>query len=117
MELETLSQTIRKHSLTQRAVLGAYVACFAVGAFNHDRDFLSYGARPYNWAPALLEAFWSALLFLDLATIGLLLLGKLRVGLALAVAIMISDVAAIFTDSSCLAFPASKSHYHSRPRF
>lgn len=63
-------------------------------ALNHGGDFLSYGARPYNWAPALLEAFWSALLFLDLATIGLLLLGKLRVGLALAATIMISDVAA-----------------------
>lgn len=108
MELETLSQTIRKHSLTQRAVLGVYVACFAVGAFNHGRDFLSYGSRPYNWAPALLEAFWSALLFLDLATIGLLLLGKLRVGLALAVAIMISDVAANSYGFFVLGIPGFK---------
>lgn len=77
-----------------RVILGVYVVCFAIGAFNHARDFLSYGMRPYNWAPPLLEAFWSALFLLDLATIGLLLLSRLRVSLALATMIMVFDVAA-----------------------
>ena len=67
---------------------------FSVGAFNHARDFVDRGWRPYRWPllPAF-ELYWSALLFLDLAVVVLLATGRIRPGLLLAVAIMVSDVA------------------------
>jgi hypothetical protein len=75
-------------------VLGLYVTCFGIGAFNHARDFLVYGWRPYSWGPPLLEAFWSSLVVLDLLAIAMLLSRFRRPGLLLAAAIMIADVSA-----------------------
>lgn len=75
-------------------MLGVYVLCFAAGATNHLRDFLARGPRPYAGVPLPLEVFWSALLFLDLCVVVLLLGGRRRAGLALAAAVMIADVAA-----------------------
>lgn len=77
-----------------RIVLGLYVACFGIGAANHAHDFIRYGWRPYNWGPWLLEAFWSSLVILDALTILLLLSRFKRLGLLLAVTIMVFDVAA-----------------------
>ena len=77
-----------------RVVLGLYISCFGAGAYNHARDFLTYGLRPYNWGPPLLEVFWTSLILLDLLAIATLLSRFKRLGLGLAAAIMISDVTA-----------------------
>ena len=70
-----------------------YLVCFGVGALNHARDFLARGWRPYAFAPAPVEVFWTALIGLDLAVMLLLLTGRRRTGVALAVAVMVADVA------------------------
>lgn len=77
-----------------RIVFGIYLAGFGVGAFNHARDFIAYGSRPYNWGPNLLETFWTSLIVLDLLAIALLLSRHRQAGLLLASIIMIADVAA-----------------------
>lgn len=77
-----------------RLVSGLYLACFGIGAFNHARDFLAYGWRPYSWGPTVLEIFWTSLILLDLLIIALLLSRFKRSGLLLAGAIMIADVVA-----------------------
>ncbi len=75
-------------------VLGLYVTCFGIGAFNHARDFFVYGWRPYSWGPPLLEAFWTLLIILDILVIAMLLSRFRRPGLLLAAAIMVADVTA-----------------------
>lgn len=60
----------------------------------HGLDFLARGLRPYRLAPPLFEVFWSALVVLDALTVILLLSGRRKAGLALAVAIMLVDVGA-----------------------
>jgi hypothetical protein len=77
-----------------RIVLRIYIACFAIGACNHARDFLAYGWRPYDWSPPLLEAFWTSLILLDFLAVAMLLSRFKRSGLLLTAGIMISDVAA-----------------------
>lgn len=67
---------------------------FAIGAFNHARDFAAWGWRPYNWGGPILEPFWTALLPLDVAVVALILIRRRRTALMLAVAIMVADVAA-----------------------
>jgi len=82
------------HGYSSRFALSVYVACFSIGAFNHARDFLAWGWRPYAWGPPLLEAFWTSLLAFDVIVVGLILAGRRRPGLLLAAIIMIVDVAA-----------------------
>ena len=77
-----------------RIALAVYVGCFAIGAVNHGRDFVALGWRPYAFAPLALEAFWTSLLLLDIGVVILLLLGRRRLGLTLAAAVMLVDVAA-----------------------
>jgi len=62
--------------------------------FNHARDFLTYGWRPYDWGPLVLEIFWTSLVVLDLLAIGMLLSRFRRSGLLMAAGIMIADVTA-----------------------
>ena len=76
-----------------RPILAVYVTCFAVGVIMHGLDFLTYGWRPYAWEPPIFEMFWSSRLVLDISVIVLLVLGKRRSGLSLALAIMAADVA------------------------
>lgn len=75
-----------------RACLAVYVVCFSVGVTTHGLDFLERGPRPYASAPLPLELFWSALIFVDALAVILLLTGRRRAGLALALAIMVADV-------------------------
>lgn len=75
-------------------ILVVYISCFAVGVVTHGIDFARLGWRPYQWGPPLMETFWTALIFLDSIVILLLVLGKRRSGLLLALAIMTLDVAA-----------------------
>jgi len=80
-----------------RAERWGWMVCligFASGAFNHVRDFAAWGWRPYSWGGPMLEAFWTALLPLDLLVVALILTRRRRAGLVLAVAIMVVDVAA-----------------------
>ncbi len=83
-----------RQDLRFRLVAGLYLACFGIGAFNHARDFLAYGWRPYSWGPTILEIFWTSLIFLDLLVNALLLSRFKRSGLLLAAVIMIADVIA-----------------------
>ncbi|NIJ20615.1 CHASE2 domain-containing sensor protein [Sphingomonas naasensis] len=76
-----------------RAALAVYIVCFGIGAVNHARDFVVGGLRPYRWGPPLLEAFWTSLIVLDSLVIVLLLARRIRLGLSLALAVMIADVA------------------------
>ena len=76
-----------------RAMLGLIIVCFAAGAVRHGTDFLFNGPRPYAGAPLSVELFWSALLPLDLTVVALLLRDWRRVGLALALGVMVADVA------------------------
>lgn len=94
-----------RSNVRSRVVLAIYVACFEVGAFNHARDFLVYGWRPYSWGPPLLETFWTSLVLLDLLAIALILSRLRRWGLLLAAAIMISDVMANTYALVVLAIP------------
>jgi hypothetical protein len=80
--------------MAQRIALAVYIACFAIGTLSHALDFWVRGLRPYEGAPILLEAFWSALVVLDPAAVALLLFGKRRAGLVLSAIIMVCDVAA-----------------------
>lgn len=77
-----------------RLVLAIYSVCFAIGAFNHARDFLAYGWRPYAWAPVPLEMFWSSLIIFDCLAVMLLGLRIRKHGLILAAVIMTLDVTA-----------------------
>jgi len=92
--------------LRTRLVLGLYVACFGVGALNHARDFLTYGWRPYNWGPHLLEIFWTSLIALDVLVIMLVLSKFRRAGLLLATAVMLADVTANTYALVVLGIPA-----------
>jgi len=75
-------------------VVRLYVVGFGIGAFNHARDFLTYGWRPYDWGPLLLEVFWTSLVLLDSLAIVMLLSRFRRSGLLMAAGIMIADVTA-----------------------
>jgi hypothetical protein len=77
-----------------RLVSRLFLVCFGIGAFNHARDFLTYGWRPYIWAPTILEIFWTSLILLDLLVIALHFSQFKRSGLLLAAAVMIADVIA-----------------------
>ena len=80
-----------------RAERWGWMVCligFASGAFNHARDFAAWGWRPYVWGGPVLEAFWTALLPLDLLVVVLILTRRRRAGLLLALSIMVADVAA-----------------------
>lgn len=69
-----------------------WTLAFLGGAFNHARDLIERGWLPYRAAPLPLNVFWSALLPVDLA-VAALLWWRPRWGVALAVAVMVTDVA------------------------
>lgn len=76
------------------AAIVVYVACFSIATLNHAADVVRGGWLPYRFAPLPLNMFWTALTLLDPAVVLALLAGWRRVGLSLALAIMIVDVAA-----------------------
>ena len=87
-----------------RWLFGTYGVCFGIGAFNHARDFLARGWRPYAAAPPGVEAFWTALIVLDLGVVALILGGRHRAALLLAAAVMTADVAVNTWVSRALEF-------------
>jgi hypothetical protein len=78
----------------RRVYAWVYVLCFALGAISHVGDFVVGGWRPYRFGPVGLELFWSSLVVLDVAVMALMLLGRRRSGVLLALAIMVVDVSA-----------------------
>jgi len=81
-----------KGSLVARVALAGYIICFLVGVSAHARDFLAAGWRPYRWASPPLEVFWTSLIALNLLVVGLLVDGRRRSGLLLALIVMTVDV-------------------------
>ena len=77
-----------------RYALGIYVACFGIAVLTHAFDFVQRGWLPYRLGPLPLRAFWNALIALDAAIVLLLLMGRLRSGLVLALTVITLDVAA-----------------------
>ena len=75
-------------------MLALYGVCFAEGMMSHLADFVTGGWLPYHHGLLAFHVFWTLLIVLDPAVIGLLLLGWRRSGLVAALAIMVADVGA-----------------------
>jgi hypothetical protein len=75
-----------------RSVLILFAVCFLGACALHVFDLWRHGWLPYHFAPLPLNAYWTALTFLD-ALAAVLLLWQPRIGLALAILIITSDVA------------------------
>jgi hypothetical protein len=88
----------------EQAALAVYLLCFGYGALTHAYDFVRYGWWPYRFGPPAANLFWNALLLLDAAVVALLLLGRRRVGLALALVVIAADVAINFYAWRVLGF-------------
>jgi hypothetical protein len=69
--------------------------CFVIAALGHFRAFLMHGWLPYRFAPLPINAFWTALAFLDLLA-AFCLLWYPRIGVVLALLIIASDVVVVF---------------------
>lgn len=75
-----------------RLCVGVLVAGFAIGTFTHAQHLVNVGWVVFSAAPVWMTVYWNTLVVLDpLAAI--LLLRVRRAGLALGLAIMVSDVA------------------------
>ena len=79
-------------SLHVRCFLAVQVVCFVGAGLNHARDIWQGGWLPYEAAPLPMNAYWTALAPLDLLAAGLLLT-RPKAGVAVALLIMVSDVA------------------------
>jgi len=76
----------------ERLIVGVLVAGFAIGTTTHTLQLVNRGWVVFAAAPVWMNVYWTALTFLDpLAAV--LLIRARRAGLALALAIMVSDVA------------------------
>jgi hypothetical protein len=73
-------------------VRSIWTICFGIGAFNHARDIWNFGWLPYTYMPMPFNAFWTALLPLDLMAATLVWL-RPKIGAWLGLLIMIADVA------------------------
>lgn len=80
-----------------RWVVGSVVvvalALLAVGTVSHVGEFIRDGWTPYPWAPRWLNVYWTSLALFDTAAAVLMLAGR-RLGIDLAMAIMITDLTA-----------------------
>jgi hypothetical protein len=77
-----------------RIIISIYVLAFAAASAFHAADVIRWGWLPYRFAPLPLNAFWTALLFLDPIVVGLFFVGRLRSAVIFAICIMVADVAA-----------------------
>jgi hypothetical protein len=93
-----MNSTNAIHHLIPRPLvrsLAVFIAlCFALAAIGHFRDIALHGWLPYRFAPLPINAFWTALAFLDLLAAGCIL-WRFRFGLMLGVLIMAADLAVI----------------------
>ena len=75
-----------------RAVRCAWSAGFLLGAMSHARDIATHGWLPYEFMPLPFNAYWTALLPLDLVAAALVWWRE-RVAIWLGTAIMASNLA------------------------
>ncbi|HVX13603.1 MAG TPA: hypothetical protein VHC22_20635 [Pirellulales bacterium] len=86
---------MRRHFCPRTAatcVLLVYTICLMGAGFNHANDIVQGDWFPYRHAPLSMNVYWTSLVALDPLAAVLLWL-KPRVGLAVTLAIMVSDVA------------------------
>lgn len=101
---------MRRHgsmTLAQAAALAAYLAAFGAASLFHASDIVRWGLFPYDHAPRWIDLFWTSLTLLDPLVIALLVTGRRRLGLSLAAAVMIADVAVNSYAFFALDFSAS----------
>ena len=79
--------------MATRIALAVYVLCFSIGTYTHLVTVWHHGWLPHPSAPIAMNIFWTALTVLDPAVVLALLSGWRRTGLALALGIMVADVA------------------------
>jgi hypothetical protein len=83
-------KTVRNPSFLIRII---YAICLAGASFNHARIVAAHGLDwNYGGLPAFICVFWTALTFVDALAV-ILLMAKPMLGLALATAIIVCDVA------------------------
>src|SRR5262245_16871521 len=82
----------RALSQVSRWLRGVQAVCFVVAGLNHAQVMWQGGWLPHDWAPLPLNVFWTTLVVWDLLAAGLLL-WRPRVGIALALVLMVVDVA------------------------
>ena len=82
-----------RSNLSERIALAVYSVCFLYGTLVHAIDIARGGWLPYRYAPFVANLFWSLLAILDPSVVILLICLQRRLGLALAVSIMVLDVA------------------------
>lgn len=76
----------------RRLVIVIYIIALAVGTSTHINDIVTNGILPYRNAPMWLNIYWTTLTLLDPLAI-LLLCIRLRAGVFLTLATMVTDVA------------------------
>jgi hypothetical protein len=81
-----------RSNLSERIALAVYSVCFLYGTLAHAIDIARGGWLPYRYAPFGANLFWSLLVILDPSVV-ILLICQRRLGLALAVGIMVPDIA------------------------
>lgn len=89
-----------------RPILGLLAFCLLGAGLGHVIQLWQGGWLPYRFAPLSLNAYWTALTFLD-PIAAILLLWRPRIGLILALLIIISDVAINFFARFYLGFHLS----------
>jgi hypothetical protein len=77
--------------VAHRFALAILSVCFAIGGLVHISDIVRGGMLPYYLAPLPINAYWTSLAVLDLFVVWLLWRYR-RLGLTVALAIMVSDV-------------------------
>ena len=76
-----------------RAIVGAQVVVLGYGTVVHVVQLVAGGLTPYDWAPAWLAAYFTALTVAD-PLAAALLLARRAAGLYLSVAVLVTDAAA-----------------------
>lgn len=79
-------------SARERAVISLLVAGFLIGTTTHILHLVNVGWVVFETAPAWMNVYWTALTVLD-PIAAMMLVRHRRVGLALGILIMVSDVA------------------------
>ncbi len=97
--MDALRNSIRSYPLGRRLVLMTYIAAFGIGTATHLNSILHGWWLPHH---PLLNAYWTSLALVDPLTIVLLIRAP-RVGLILAMFVMLTDVG-INSASSYLFF-------------
>ena len=74
-----------------RVVIFVLCICLFIGGATHIFDNLYYGFLPYKFVPEWINIYWTALAFIDIVAVYLLVKCR-NAGLVLTLVIMLSDV-------------------------